>query len=242
MASPLWQHPAFVDIYSQPFSESSFDTVSTAERFVSGRLDAGVAMLRGGLSTLTALVPGAARVQASLEALRAVHSLGGLISDVVGRGDVAAASAAAPLSALQSALELVLSSLQRAEASELAVAEDDSAVAGACAALRGGIALASELPVGTSDPRRAVDFVSALVARIEQLPVRGSLLIPAGWLGEEEERAQTNILLLGVARRADGQFDVWVCNTGGGLEYHAARAEGVRYRGGGHGRAQDTAA
>lgn len=232
MSAPLWQHPAFIDIYSQPFSSDSFDTVSETERLVSGSIDAGVAMLRGGLSTLTALVPGAAQVKSGLDALQAAQSLGGIMSSAVGGAGSAAAAAAAPLSALQAALKLVLWAVQQAEASELAVAGDDAAVAGACAALSGGIALASELPVGSSDPRRAVDFVAALVQRIEQLPKRGSMLVPAGWLGEEGG-APANLLLLAVARRDDDQFDVWVCNTAGGLEYHAARADGVRYRRGG---------
>ena len=50
------------------------------------------------------------------------------------------------------------------------------------------------------------------------------MLAPAGWLGDEPD-APPGLLLLSVARRTDGGgYDVWVCNAGDGLQYHAVRA------------------
>ena len=221
---PLWEHPAFIDIYSQPLSEQSFETVSAAERFASGVLSSGVAFLKGGLTTLTSALP---RVRLGIAMLQSMDALSGMVNGIVAGGGVLSSTAAAegPLSALQCALELVLAALQDAEASDLDVDSDDAAVQRVCAALRGCIALASELPVGSRDPRKAVDFVSALVARVEQLPPHGAMLVPAGWLGGEGETPR--LMLLSIARRTGGDFEVWICNASEGLEYHAVRADEV---------------
>lgn len=218
MGELLWRDPAFIDIYSGPLSDSTYSTESRVENFANRAAGMGKSLLGGLAANLTEIVP--VKLRSGLRALQEVSDMKDALSGAItGNG-----SSSAALDGLRAALQLVLRGLLDAEASELGIEADDAAVQLAATALRGAVAFAAELPVGSRDARKAVDFVAALVSRLEQLPPAGSMLVPAGWLGDEPD-APPSLLLLSVARRIDGGgYDVWVCNAGDGLQYHAVRA------------------
>ncbi|EDQ90981.1 uncharacterized protein MONBRDRAFT_31645 [Monosiga brevicollis MX1] len=86
--------------------------------------------------------------------------------------------------------------------------------------------VASAQPQNTDDLQRLVEETCQ---RLEQLPVGGWSVVPAGW----QSPNGSNFLLLLLEKTAAGSFAVVVCNAGSGLSYHpaeAARSNKMKFR------------
>jgi len=74
-----------------------------------------------------------------------------------------------------------------------------------------------KLPWNAGDDSKLMQFLSSVTQVVTQLRIDDITIIPAGWLS-----AKSRHLILCVLAKKQNGFTLTVCNTGDGLEYHAA--------------------
>ena len=99
---------------------------------------------------------------------------------------------------------------------------DPLAVVGS--ALQDGLALGAALPIGSNSSPLCVEFLSSLLPKVAELAVNSSLVVPCGWSCGDRAATSSHAMLLVLVRR-ELSYDLFVCNAGPGIGYHAAKAD-----------------
>lgn len=105
--------------------------------------------------------------------------------------------------------------------SEVAQVSDDDMLKLVGDALQETIKLCAQLPSNTNNPSSLTDFLFGFLPKVGQLSDGDVLCVPCGW-GRGDPSGTLQPMLL-VISRVDSQFELYVCNTGQGIEYHAVK-------------------
>eukprot|EP01012_Entosiphon_sulcatum_P062087 TRINITY_DN8821_c0_g1_i1.p1 TRINITY_DN8821_c0_g1~~TRINITY_DN8821_c0_g1_i1.p1 ORF type:complete len:4205 (-),score=604.71 TRINITY_DN8821_c0_g1_i1:28-12642(-) len=82
-------------------------------------------------------------------------------------------------------------------------------------------AMCTQLCAAVKNEQLLRDFLIVVAQRVRQLPPGGTLIIPGGWMREEE---RGRAVLFVVHNRGDERLSFAICNTGEGTQYHAMAA------------------
>ena len=80
------------------------------------------------------------------------------------------------------------------------------------------------MPIGSCDPKLCTEFLTAFLPKVEELPLGGLLVVPCGWSCGKHAATSSHAMIL-VLMRQEQSYDLFVCNAGPGIGYHATKAD-----------------